>query len=113
MRRLVGWVWVLLLLTGCAGGVPGAVPPPAEVSITLADGRAEPNGQRVDLVRGQHLVLKISSDREDQVHVHGFDTEIPVRPGGTVTADIVMDRVGRFEVESHDPVLTLLVLQVR
>ena len=45
--------------------------------------------------------------------MHGFDLEIPVSSGETVTKDIVMDKVGRFEVESHSPVLTLLVLQVQ
>ena len=64
-------------------------------------------------MRNQHLLLTVTSDRDDQVHVHGFDLEIPVSSGETVTKDIVMDKVGRFEVESHSPVLTLLVLQVQ
>lgn len=114
MRRLVGLVLGLVLLTGCAVGVTATLPPPpARVTITLADGKAEPNGERIELVRGQELVLTITSDRDDQVHVHGFDLEIPVTAGQTVTKEIVMDRVGRFEVESHEPVLTLLVLQIQ
>lgn len=98
--------------SSAASAVP-TEPAPKAVEVTLADGKAEPNGQRVELVRGQHLVLTITSDRDDEVHVHGFDLEIPVRSGASVTRDILMDRVGRFEVESHEPVLTLLVLTVR
>lgn len=105
----------LLLLAGCTTAAPASTTPPApkEIAITLADGKAEPNGERVDLVRGQHLVLTITSDREDEVHVHGIDVEIPVAAGQTVTKDIVVDQVGRFEVESHEPALTILVLQVQ
>ncbi len=113
MRTLICWLAAALLLSGCGKSGTGSVPPPVEVRITLAGGRAEPNGRRVDLVRGQHLVLTVTSDRADQVHVHGFDAEIEVEPGVTTSAEIVMDKVGRFEVESHDPVFTLLVLQVR
>lgn len=98
--------------SSAASAVP-TEPAPIAVEVTLTGGKAEPNGQRVELVRGQHLVLTITSDRDDEVHVHGFDLEIPVRSGASVTRDILMDRVGRFEVESHEPVLTLLVLTVR
>ena len=114
MRRLAGLWLSLMLLAGCAVGVTTTFPPPpARVTITLADGGAEPNGERIELLRGQHLVLTITSDRDDEIHVHGFDLEIPVTAGQTVTEEIVMDRVGRFEVESHDPVFTVLVLQIR
>ncbi len=135
MRRLVITLVGLLLLAGCSSAAPGAPtgspagsapsattavgtptaaePAPKAISITLADGKAEPNGERVELVRGQHLILTITSDRDDEVHVHGFDLEIGVKRGAKVTRDILMDRVGRFEIESHEPALTLLVLTVR
>ncbi len=105
-----------LALPGCGAGpsASSATPPAAAtVTVTLAGGTATPHGDRIDLVRNQHLLLTVTSDRDDQVHVHGFDLEIPVSSGETVTKDIVMDKVGRFEVESHSPVLTLLVLQVQ
>ena len=114
MRRLIVVMLGVVLLAGCAVGVSQTVPqPPSRVSITLADGKAEPNGERIELAKGQQLVLTITSDRDDEVHVHGFDVDIPVKAGETVTRELVVDRVGRFEVESHDPVLTILVLQVQ
>lgn len=138
MKRVVITLIGLVLLASCSSATPGASTPQTQassiaagptatgtvspaasapaakaVSITLADGKAEPNGERVELVRGQHLVLTITSDRDDEVHVHGIDLEIPVTPGAKVTKDIVMDRIGRFEVESHEPELTILVLTVQ
>lgn len=111
MRWRVLLLAVVLVLAGCAAG-PTPIPDPKPVQITLANGSAQPNGERVELTQGQHLVLTITSDRADKIHVHGYDLEIPVAAGETVTKDIVVDQVGRFEVESHDPVLTILQLIV-
>lgn len=113
MRKTIGSLLAALLLVGCATA-PSAPTEPARtvIRITLADGKVDPNGQRVELARGSVLELVITSDREDAVHVHGFDLEIPVRPGASVTKDITLDRVGRFEIESHEPVFTILQLVV-
>ena len=115
MKRLLAILLALLLLSGCAGGgsASSAPPAPKQVTITLADGKAEPIGEKVELVKGQHLVLTITSDRADALHVHGFDVEIEVKAGETVTRDLVMDKVGRFEVETHEPVFTVLQLQIQ
>ena len=109
---LIGILMAGILLSACAAN--SADPPPdLAVTVRLSAGSADPIGQRVNLTLGQKLVLTISSDRDDTVHVHGFDLEIEVPAGETVTREITMDRVGRYEVESHTPTLTLLVLQIK
>lgn len=139
MRRAVGSLIGLMLLVGCtatpaatsattqpqAGSSPGGsastaptasastpVAPTQEVTVTLAKGRVDPNGARLPIAKGTTLVLTVTSDHEDKVHVHGYDIEIPVGAGKTVTRQILLDQVGRFEVESHEPVLTILQLVV-
>lgn len=99
---------------------PPAPTPPAsedpsrvELAITLADGKAEPNGERLDVALGTTVVITVTSDREDEVHVHGFDLEILVKPGKTVTKEFVADQTGSFEIESHEPEFLLVQLQVR
>lgn len=86
--------------------------PEEQITITLANGKADPNGERVSMDKGTTLVLTITSDHADEVHVHGYDIEIPVTKGATVTKEIVLDQVGRFEVESHEPAFTILQLTV-
>ena len=114
MRRLVLASLILLVAVGCAPATAPSTPAePRAVSITMADGSVTPSGERVDLALGQTLVLTITSDHDDQVHVHGFDTTIDVPAGTTVVTDIVADRVGRYEVESHEPAMIILVLQIR
>jgi hypothetical protein len=93
-----------------------AAPTPSDsaktIAITLADGKADPNGDRVELAKGTTLVLTVTADHADEVHVHGYDIEIEVTPGKPVRKEIVLDQVGRFEVESHEPQLTILQLVV-
>lgn len=82
------------------------------IEISLKDGKVSPNGDRFALAKYTILRLKITSDRNDEVHVHGYDVEIPVKAGASVTKDITLEQVGRFEIESHDPPLTILQLVV-
>jgi hypothetical protein len=82
------------------------------IEISLKDGKVTPSGDRVALPKGTVLRLRITSDRQDELHVHGYDIGIAVKPGGTVTRDITLDKVGRFEIESHEPPLTVIQLVV-
>lgn len=82
------------------------------IEISLKGGKVTPNGDRVTLAKGTVLRLVITSDHDDEVHVHGYDVEIAVKSGKSVTKDITLDQVGRFEVESHEPAFTILQLVV-
>ena len=94
---------------------PSAAPTPSvrTIAIALKNGTVSPNGDRVDLTKGEPFVLDITSDRDDEVHVHGFDEEIEVKAGDHKKVEMTADRTGRFEVESHHPELLIVVLQIR
>lgn len=94
---------------------PSVAPTPGvrTITIELAKGKVSPNGSRVDLAKGEPFVLDITSDRNDEVHVHGFDKEIEVKAGKRVQVEMTADRTGRYEVESHHPELLIVVLQIR
>ena len=94
---------------------PSTAPTPGVTTITieLADGKVSPNGSRINLTKGETFVLDITSDRDDQVHVHGFDKAIGVKAGQHLTVEMTADRTGRYEVESHHPELLIAVLQIR
>ncbi len=107
---------------GSSAASPSASPPetPAPtpsanvqvVVVSLIGGKATPNGDRLTVAKGTILRLEITSDHDDEVHVHGYDIEIPVKAGATVNKDITLDQVGRFEIESHEPALTIVQLVV-
>ncbi|MEZ5202260.1 MAG: hypothetical protein R2742_13590 [Micropruina glycogenica] len=42
--------------------------------------------------KGERFVLDITSDRDDKVHVHGFDKEVDVAAGKRAKLELVADR---------------------
>ncbi|MDI3404181.1 hypothetical protein QIS96_10155 [Streptomyces sp. B-S-A6] len=83
------------------------------VAIAIADGRVQPPPDRVELKRGERVRLKVTSDRADTLHVHGYDKEAELPAGKPVTLTFSADRTGLFEVETHDSGLVLTQLVVR
>jgi hypothetical protein len=72
-----------------------------------------PNGERVELGIDQALVLTIEADEAGELHVHSTPEQDISYDAGTSEHEIVIDRPGVVEVESHDPDLILLQLEVR
>lgn len=111
-RRLLLAAVVLAATGGCFQ--PSSSPPsaPVTVAIRLTDGAASPSGEKVSVAQGQQVTLTITSDRRDEIHVHGYDVEIPVQPGKHVERSFTADQTGSFEVESHEPEFLIVVLNV-
>lgn len=106
--------------TSGAASSPSGSPSPTEeerdqvveVRVSVADGKVKPATRRVEVERDSQVRLLITSDVDDDVHVHGYDIEATLEAGRTTTLELVADQQGVFEVETHDGGLTLLQLQV-
>lgn len=83
------------------------------IEVTLAGGKVTPNGEKIEAKVGDVITFVITSDHDDEVHIHGIDVEIPVQAGKTVTKQVTLDQAGSFEVESHEPAKVIVVLNVR
>ena len=127
---------VALLLAGCAAGqeregsasaasapAPPSVTPstapavtqaPAvrTVSAAYAGGEVTGTSGREEVAVGEQVVLRISSDVAEEVHVHGYDLEAAVPAGGTVDIPLTAGIPGVFEVELHDSGKVLFQLRV-
>ncbi|WP_234431912.1 cupredoxin domain-containing protein [Streptomyces sp. NRRL S-241] len=111
---------------GQAGGhshgespAPAPAPTPAPeqadrtVAITVQDGKVSPAPARTELRRGERVALRVTSDRADTLHVHGYDKELVLPAGQEATLILTADRTGLFEVETHESNLVLTQLLVR
>jgi hypothetical protein len=85
----------------------------ATFSVTRAGDSFTPNGERVELAVGQTLTLTITADAAGELHVHSTPEQDIAYGEGTSEHEITIDRPGVVEVESHDPDLVLLQLEVR
>jgi hypothetical protein len=84
------------------------------IDIALENGTVSPNGRKIDVRKGQTVTLKITTDHDDEVHVHGdYDIELEVRPGTPMTKSFVADKTGSVEVESHHPEKIIAILNIR
>jgi len=90
---------------------------PEDTSLTIdvtRDGDAfTPNGERVEAETGQPITLAITADEPGELHVHSVPEQEIAYDAGTSEHEITIDRPGVVEVESHDPDLIVLQLEVR
>ncbi len=114
---------VAAALTACGSDDDAA--PPASSSGATSDGddvaltvtregdEFSPNGERVELAVDQTLVLTIDADEAGELHVHSTPEQEISYDAGTSEHELTIDRPGVVEVESHEPDVVLLQLEVR
>ena len=83
------------------------------IEITFEGGTVTPNGERVAVPMGQEIDLVITADRPGELHVHSTPEQELSYEAGTSTLPLVIDQPGIVEVESHDPALVIVQLEVR
>ncbi|MFI1190838.1 hypothetical protein [Streptomyces californicus] len=87
--------------------------PDTVLEITLSRGKVSPAPGRTEIKKGGTVQLRVRSDRDDELHVHGYDKKAQLLAGRTVTLTFTADRNGLFEVETHGAGLLLTQLVVR
>ncbi|KOU22190.1 hypothetical protein ADK52_22000 [Streptomyces sp. WM6372] len=92
---------------------PSEAPADRTVTIAVRDGKVSPAPGRTELRRGERVALRVTSDRADTLHVHGYDKELALPAGQEATLVLTADRTGLFEVETHESRLVLTQLLVR
>jgi hypothetical protein len=81
---------------------PPQPPPPARVRINVRDGRPVGGVRKVTVGRGRRVVLIVSSDVSDHVHLHGYNVMRDVAPGMPARLAFRATIVGTVEVELED-----------
>lgn len=83
------------------------------IDVAYAGGQVT-GGVRTETVRlGDEVVLRVTSDVAEEVHVHTYDVMADVTPGETAEIRLTASIPGRFEVELEKRGKQLLVLEVR
>ncbi|TFV65291.1 UNVERIFIED_ORG: hypothetical protein E4P37_10310 [Bacillus sp. AZ43] len=128
----------LVLLTGCAGtdaaesaeptgsttpsssssapaptsAAAPSTPAGQRIEVTVTGGQVSGDTGRVPVPAGEHVVLVVTSDAPDELHVHGYDLTADLAPDTPATVEFDATIPGVFEVELHDAGTVLLSLQV-
>jgi hypothetical protein len=85
------------------------------IKITIAEGRTIPSGEKINVRVGQKVILKVTSDIDDEIHAHtgGDGYELPVRAGTPARGSFTLESPGSFEVESHHLEKIIVILNAR
>jgi hypothetical protein len=81
---------------------PPAPPPPARVRIVVRGGQPDEGVRTVTVSKGRRVVLIVTSDVSDHVHLHGYDVMRDVAPGRPARIAFRATIVGTVEVELED-----------
>ncbi len=83
------------------------------VMIEIAGDTVTPEPGKTEVKLGSSVMLMITSDIADEVHVHGYDQEFELKPGETTNFTFTADIPGTFEVETHESGQVLTELEVK
>jgi FtsP/CotA-like multicopper oxidase with cupredoxin domain len=138
-----GLLLCCLLLAGCGGGENGAEQAASTTATTVATtstteprstsgettttagfagtvievkvtgSKVETASRRVRVDRGEKVRIRVEADRNEEVHLHGYDLSEDVTPGRPATIDFTANAPGVFEVELEQAHLKLFELQVQ
>jgi len=99
-----------------ASAIPTSTLPPGVdqvVAVTFKDGHVRGPEGRVKIKAGSVVQLRVTSDVADEVHLHGYDKSVDVKPGTPATLTFTAKITGIFEVELEERKQPLLHLQVQ
>ena len=82
------------------------------IEVGYAGGTITGGGKRSAALR-QTVVIKVTSDVADEIHLHGYDKTADAAPGTVATITFIADKPGVFEVELEKKGLKLFELEVK
>ncbi len=86
--------------------------PPRLAEITVRDGRHWDGPEAIGVNLGDEVILRVTSDQADEVHIHGYDLKVEVGTGETVDLSFVADVPGIFEVELENSGIKIFEIEV-
>ena len=107
----------LVLLAGCGGdesaatGGGGSGTSSDPIRITVQDGEITPQGERVEVEPGE-ITFEVTADTAGELGVHTEPEQYLEFEEGTTPVSVTIEQPGVYEVESHDPDVVVVQLQV-
>ena len=83
------------------------------INYVIVGGRPRGGIARDSIARGRNVVITVTADVTDHVHVHGYDLMADVSPGAPATIRFTADAPGRFEIELEESGVQIAELEVR
>jgi uncharacterized cupredoxin-like copper-binding protein len=96
-----------------AGPTTTAASSTPTIEVQVVGGKPQGGVRREQVKTGQTVVLRVTADVADEVHLHGYDKSAEVAPGKPAEIRFTADIPGVFEVELEQRKQKLVELEVR
>ena len=84
------------------------------IRVGIAGGAVTPTNAEAEAVAGQPIVLEVSSDAPDSIHVHSVPEHVfEVQPRPDQRFEFTVDVPGQVDVELHELNRTVVTITVR
>jgi hypothetical protein len=97
---------------------PAPPPEPAVTRISIKGGQVVGGAKRIEAGSGETVRIVVTSDAQDELHLHGYDLTMNSAPGQPARFQFKANLEGVFELESHvaedagrDPLVAQVVVQ--
>ncbi len=80
---------------------PGALAAEREFDVSIAQRKVTEPGSSIRVVAGDTVTLHWHTDELAELHLHGYDIALEVKPGEPATMRFEATVAGRFPVTSH------------
>jgi len=91
---------------------PGATPAPAQpapsqqvqpvtAALEIRQGHLAAGPAVIRAVQGQKVRIQLTSDRDAELHLHGYDLHVHLRAGTPAELAFIAVHSGRFDLEMH------------
>jgi plastocyanin len=104
--------------TGTGTDAPQPPAQPEATKIDIRGGNLVGEPAEIHAKNGDTVVIVVSADAPDDIHLHGYDIEKKVEPAQPATFRFKANLEGEFEIESHvaedagrDPLLGTLIVE--
>jgi FtsP/CotA-like multicopper oxidase with cupredoxin domain len=85
---------------------------PKVFELTVSGSKLTAGPDVIKVVVGDEVTLRVTADRADELHLHGYDLSLKLQPGVPAELHLLATRTGRFEYELHKAHVDLGALEV-
>ena len=85
----------------------------AVIEASVAGGKVTAAEDRFEVAKGTDVLIRVTADAEEPVHLHGYDIEADAAPGKPAEISFTADIPGVFEVELEDSGTLLFEIEVK
>jgi FlaG/FlaF family flagellin (archaellin) len=90
------------IVKATGGGGKGS-PKSVTATIQVVNGKPVGGVKSLKVAKGGHVDLTVTSTTANEIHLHGYDIEKQVKPGGSARFDFTASIDGVFNIEAHHP----------